>query len=143
MSLRPMVTELVSSARQLYEESCELLRDKAHNLVNRLNFAVICVYVNKFNQINIYLFSAYVYNAEITRGLGKQVIHGASQYGAGITKVYLWRGRHGTGLYAKHPCGWSGIVPSYVLCNAVRNQFFKNTSYEINSRFCHVFSALW
>ncbi|KAL6431277.1 hypothetical protein ACFW04_007148 [Cataglyphis niger] len=31
-SLRPMVTELVSSARQLYEESCELLRDKAHNL---------------------------------------------------------------------------------------------------------------
>ncbi|XP_029155939.1 diacylglycerol kinase eta isoform X3 [Nylanderia fulva] len=32
MSLRPMVTELVSSARQLYEESCELLRDKAHNL---------------------------------------------------------------------------------------------------------------
>ncbi|XP_050453538.1 diacylglycerol kinase eta isoform X5 [Cataglyphis hispanica] len=30
--LRPMVTELVSSARQLYEESCELLRDKAHNL---------------------------------------------------------------------------------------------------------------
>lgn len=28
-----MVTELVSSARQLYEESCELLRDKAHNLV--------------------------------------------------------------------------------------------------------------
>ncbi|XP_011060952.1 PREDICTED: diacylglycerol kinase eta isoform X8 [Acromyrmex echinatior] len=32
VSLRPMVTELVSSARQLYEESCELLRDKAHNL---------------------------------------------------------------------------------------------------------------
>ncbi|XP_071577099.1 diacylglycerol kinase eta isoform X4 [Temnothorax nylanderi] len=32
ISLRPMVTELVSSARQLYEESCELLRDKAHNL---------------------------------------------------------------------------------------------------------------
>lgn len=29
-----MVTELVSSARQLYEESCELLRDKAHNLVD-------------------------------------------------------------------------------------------------------------
>lgn len=29
-----MITELVSSARQLYEESCELLRDKAHNLVN-------------------------------------------------------------------------------------------------------------
>ncbi|XP_025161810.1 diacylglycerol kinase eta isoform X6 [Harpegnathos saltator] len=32
VGLRPMVTELVSSARQLYEESCELLRDKAHNL---------------------------------------------------------------------------------------------------------------
>ncbi|XP_014484616.1 PREDICTED: diacylglycerol kinase eta isoform X6 [Dinoponera quadriceps] len=32
VSLRPMVTELVSSSRQLYEESCELLRDKAHNL---------------------------------------------------------------------------------------------------------------
>ncbi|XP_018344813.1 PREDICTED: diacylglycerol kinase eta isoform X3 [Trachymyrmex septentrionalis] len=32
VSLRPMITELVSSARQLYEESCELLRDKAHNL---------------------------------------------------------------------------------------------------------------
>ncbi|XP_024942630.1 diacylglycerol kinase eta isoform X4 [Cephus cinctus] len=31
-SLRPVVTELVSNARQLYEESCELLRDKAHNL---------------------------------------------------------------------------------------------------------------
>ncbi|KAG7210239.1 hypothetical protein KM043_011787 [Ampulex compressa] len=30
--LRPVVTELVSSARQLYEDSCELLRDKAHNL---------------------------------------------------------------------------------------------------------------
>ncbi|XP_011351823.2 diacylglycerol kinase eta isoform X1 [Ooceraea biroi] len=37
MSLRPMVTELVSSARQLYEESCELLRDKAHNLKLRDN----------------------------------------------------------------------------------------------------------
>lgn len=34
ISLRPMVTELVSSARQLYEESCELLREKAHNLVS-------------------------------------------------------------------------------------------------------------
>lgn len=32
-NLRPVVTEVVSSARQLYEESCELLRDKAHNLV--------------------------------------------------------------------------------------------------------------
>ncbi|XP_011501604.1 PREDICTED: diacylglycerol kinase eta [Ceratosolen solmsi marchali] len=31
-NLRPVVTEVVSSARQLYEESCELLRDKAHNL---------------------------------------------------------------------------------------------------------------
>ncbi|XP_026670378.1 diacylglycerol kinase eta isoform X3 [Ceratina calcarata] len=31
-NLRPMVTELVSSARQLYEDSCELLREKAHNL---------------------------------------------------------------------------------------------------------------
>ncbi|XP_066585239.1 diacylglycerol kinase eta isoform X2 [Prorops nasuta] len=31
-NLRPVVTELVSSARQLYEESCELLRDRAHNL---------------------------------------------------------------------------------------------------------------
>ncbi|KAF3430010.1 hypothetical protein E2986_08158 [Frieseomelitta varia] len=32
INLRPVVTELVSSARQLYEDSCELLRDKAHNL---------------------------------------------------------------------------------------------------------------
>ncbi|XP_034947054.1 diacylglycerol kinase eta isoform X2 [Chelonus insularis] len=32
-SLRPVVTELVSSARQLYEESCELLRDKGQSLV--------------------------------------------------------------------------------------------------------------
>ena len=32
-NLRQVVTEVVSSARQLYEESCELLRDKAHNLV--------------------------------------------------------------------------------------------------------------
>ncbi|XP_012278503.1 diacylglycerol kinase eta isoform X2 [Orussus abietinus] len=31
-SLRPVVTELVSCSRQLYEESCELLRDKGHNL---------------------------------------------------------------------------------------------------------------
>ncbi|XP_015118316.1 diacylglycerol kinase eta [Diachasma alloeum] len=31
-SLRPVVTEVVSNARQLYEESCELLRDKAHKL---------------------------------------------------------------------------------------------------------------
>ncbi|XP_044008707.1 diacylglycerol kinase eta isoform X3 [Aphidius gifuensis] len=31
-SLRPVVTEVVTNARQLYEESCELLRDKAHNL---------------------------------------------------------------------------------------------------------------
>ncbi|CAK9811061.1 Diacylglycerol kinase eta [Anthophora plagiata] len=30
--LRPVITELVSSARQLYEDACELLRDKAHNL---------------------------------------------------------------------------------------------------------------
>ncbi|KAJ8683494.1 hypothetical protein QAD02_019286 [Eretmocerus hayati] len=31
-NLRPVVTDLVSSARQLYEESCELLRDKAYSL---------------------------------------------------------------------------------------------------------------
>ncbi|XP_053594048.1 diacylglycerol kinase eta isoform X2 [Microplitis demolitor] len=31
-SLRPLVTELVSSARQLYEESCELLRDSGQIL---------------------------------------------------------------------------------------------------------------
>ncbi|XP_014229615.1 diacylglycerol kinase eta isoform X2 [Trichogramma pretiosum] len=31
-TLRPVVTEVVSSARQLYEEACELLRDKGHNL---------------------------------------------------------------------------------------------------------------
>lgn len=36
-----MVTELVSSARQLYEESCELLRDKAHNLVGILNVTLL------------------------------------------------------------------------------------------------------
>jgi len=34
-----MVTELVSSARQLYEESCELLREKAQNLVSVLSAA--------------------------------------------------------------------------------------------------------
>ncbi|XP_033209733.1 diacylglycerol kinase eta isoform X5 [Belonocnema kinseyi] len=32
LNLRPVVTELVSTARQLYEESCELLRDKAQHL---------------------------------------------------------------------------------------------------------------
>ncbi|XP_063242323.1 diacylglycerol kinase eta isoform X2 [Bacillus rossius redtenbacheri] len=31
-NLRPQVTELVSSARQLYEEACNLLREKAHHL---------------------------------------------------------------------------------------------------------------
>ncbi|XP_069681666.1 diacylglycerol kinase eta isoform X7 [Periplaneta americana] len=31
-NLRPQVTELVSSARQLYEETCNLLREKVHNL---------------------------------------------------------------------------------------------------------------
>ncbi|XP_043288430.1 diacylglycerol kinase eta isoform X3 [Venturia canescens] len=31
-NLRPVITDLVSNARQLYEESCELLRDKAQNL---------------------------------------------------------------------------------------------------------------
>jgi len=36
-----MVTELVSSARQLYEESCELLRDKAHNLVSILSVILL------------------------------------------------------------------------------------------------------
>ncbi|XP_031830705.1 diacylglycerol kinase eta isoform X3 [Nomia melanderi] len=45
-NLRPVVTELVSSARQLYEDSCELLRDKAHNLrlredlENKLSFSL-------------------------------------------------------------------------------------------------------
>ncbi|KAK0087488.1 hypothetical protein PV325_000929 [Microctonus aethiopoides] len=34
-SLRPVVTELVSNARQLYEESCVLLRDKGPNLILR------------------------------------------------------------------------------------------------------------
>jgi len=43
MSLRPMVTELVSSARQLYEESCELLRDKAHNLVCISNVIIVLI----------------------------------------------------------------------------------------------------
>ncbi|KOX68067.1 Diacylglycerol kinase eta [Melipona quadrifasciata] len=46
INLRPVVTELVSSARQLYEDSCELLRDKAHNLKlredleNKLSFSL-------------------------------------------------------------------------------------------------------
>ncbi|XP_023710920.1 diacylglycerol kinase eta isoform X3 [Cryptotermes secundus] len=31
-NLRPQVTELVASTRQLYEETCNLLREKAHNL---------------------------------------------------------------------------------------------------------------
>nr|XP_033330534.1 diacylglycerol kinase eta isoform X3 [Megalopta genalis] len=45
-NLRPVVTELVSSARQLYEDSCELLRDKAYNLrlredlENKLSFSL-------------------------------------------------------------------------------------------------------
>ncbi|CAL7943612.1 unnamed protein product [Xylocopa violacea] len=45
-NLRPVVTELVSSARQLYEDSCELLRDKAYNLKlredleNKLSFSL-------------------------------------------------------------------------------------------------------
>lgn len=38
--LRPVVTELVSSARQLYEDSCELLRDKAHNLVSLIDQSI-------------------------------------------------------------------------------------------------------
>ncbi|XP_076663150.1 diacylglycerol kinase eta isoform X2 [Andrena cerasifolii] len=46
INLRPVVTELVSSARQLYEDSCELLRDKACNLKlredleNKLSFSL-------------------------------------------------------------------------------------------------------
>ncbi|XP_012523249.1 diacylglycerol kinase eta isoform X3 [Monomorium pharaonis] len=49
ISLRPRVTELVSSARQLYEDSCELLRDKAHNLKlredleNKLSLSLACM----------------------------------------------------------------------------------------------------
>jgi hypothetical protein len=33
-NLRPQVMELVSSARQLYEETCNLLREKAQSLVS-------------------------------------------------------------------------------------------------------------
>ncbi|XP_050594862.1 diacylglycerol kinase eta isoform X14 [Bombus affinis] len=46
INLRPVVTELVSSARQLYEDSCELLRDKAQSLKlredleNKLSFSL-------------------------------------------------------------------------------------------------------
>jgi len=57
-SLRPMVTELVSSARQLYEESCELLRDKAHNLVN-IRITIIIIYI-------MYCIDIYTYNYIIT-----------------------------------------------------------------------------
>jgi len=49
-----MVTELVSSARQLYEESCELLRDKAHNLVNMTIIIICIIYITL---IRIYLVS--------------------------------------------------------------------------------------
>jgi len=53
-----MVTELVSSARQLYEESCELLRDKAHNLVN-IRITIIIIYI-------MYCIDIYIYNYIIT-----------------------------------------------------------------------------
>ncbi|XP_076247267.1 diacylglycerol kinase eta [Calliopsis andreniformis] len=45
-NLRPVVTELVSCARQLYEDSCEVLRDKAQSLKlqeeleNKLSFSL-------------------------------------------------------------------------------------------------------
>lgn len=63
-----MVTELVSSARQLYEESCELLRDKAHNLVSK------CCYCNTYIHELIKLTIIPLYNAEITRGFRNQVV---------------------------------------------------------------------
>lgn len=45
-SLRPVITELVSSARQLYEESCELLRDEAQNLVRIFSIIIIITYLS-------------------------------------------------------------------------------------------------
>lgn len=41
-NLRPQVTELVSSARQLYEETCNLLREKAQSLVSTSGANVHC-----------------------------------------------------------------------------------------------------
>jgi len=41
-NLRPQVTELVSSARQLYEETCNLLREKAQSLVSTSGATVHC-----------------------------------------------------------------------------------------------------
>ena len=41
-NLRPQVTELVSSSRQLYEETCNLLREKARNLVSTTGATVHC-----------------------------------------------------------------------------------------------------
>lgn len=36
MELRPLVTELVSRARELHDEACVLLRDKGHDMVSIL-----------------------------------------------------------------------------------------------------------
>ena len=41
-NLRPQVTELVSSARQLYEETCNLLREKAQSLVSTSGATIHC-----------------------------------------------------------------------------------------------------
>jgi hypothetical protein len=47
-NLRPQVTELVSSARQLYEETCNLLREKAQSLVSTSGATVHC-----FTQVHV------------------------------------------------------------------------------------------
>jgi hypothetical protein len=41
-NLRPQVTELVASTRQLYEETCNLLREKAHTLVSACRRTAQC-----------------------------------------------------------------------------------------------------
>jgi hypothetical protein len=41
-TLRPLVTELVASTRQLYEETCNLLREKAHTLVSACRGTAQC-----------------------------------------------------------------------------------------------------
>lgn len=46
------MTELVSNARQLYEESCELLRDKGQSLVS-INFSLFLLALTVNNIIII------------------------------------------------------------------------------------------
>lgn len=113
-TLRPIVTELVSSARQLYEESCELLRDKAHHLVNWK-----LIMQKRTFKFTIFLTFITFIVLEIERRSGEQIINLLSNDGTRTEKVcFRWKWLR-IGVFAKSTCRWTGklsVFKFFIFC---------------------------